>query len=281
MRKSFCLLAIVFALASQPAFPQDHPDDEAVWRAFITWFRTAPLEQHPLTGHAAALEAQGVPPSEVQRRRAVLARLFNERSDWVEVFYDRTFTRPLTGDPARDGFNAEPSRFLEDAIEGLRKGTALDAGMGQGRNAVFLARKGWTVTGFDLSWEAVSAARRNASRAAVPLEVFKASYDSFEFGTANWDLIVMTFAWAPVTDPAFVARLHRSLRPGGRIVFEHFIDDPAQPRPTAMHALKPGELRELFKAFRIERYEEVDGVGDWGGPGQRLVRMVASKATDT
>jgi SAM-dependent methyltransferase len=137
------------------------------------------------------------------------------------------------------------------------------------------------VTGFDVSWEAVSAARRNASRAGVPLEVFKASYDSFDFGAANWDLIVMAFAWAPVTDPGFVARLHRSLRPGGRIVFEHFIDDPAHPRPAAMHALEPGELRELFKAFRIEQYEELNGVGDWGGPGERLVRMVASRPNET
>ena len=32
----------------------------------------------------------------------------------------------------------------------LKPGTALDVGMGQGRNALFLARQGWDVTGFDV-----------------------------------------------------------------------------------------------------------------------------------
>jgi len=35
----------------------------------------------------------------------------------------------------------------------------------------------------------------------------KASYDSFDLGTDEWDLVVMVCAWAPVADPAFVARL--------------------------------------------------------------------------
>jgi hypothetical protein len=67
----------------------------------------------------------------------------------------------------------------------------------------------------------------------------KASYDSFSFGTDQWDLIVMVFAWAPVADPAFVARLRTSLRPGGRVVFEHFVDVPGRLRPKATQALQP------------------------------------------
>jgi len=38
--------------------------------------------------------------------------------------------------------------------------------MGQGRNAVFLASKGWAVTGFDYSAEGIAAARRAAGKAA-------------------------------------------------------------------------------------------------------------------
>jgi SAM-dependent methyltransferase len=133
------------------------------------------------------------------------------------------------------------------------------------------------VTGFDLSAEAVAAAGKNAREAGATLNAIKATYADFDYGTVKWDLIVLAFAWAPVTDPAFVSKLHGSLRPGGRIVFEHFIDDPARPRPPVMYALKPGQLKEIFKDLRMERYEEVDGVGDWGGPGQRLVRMIAVK----
>jgi methylase of polypeptide subunit release factors len=108
----------------------------------------------------------------------------------------------LTGDPARDGFSALPSALLVESIKGLRPGAALDAGMGQGRNAVYLASHGWTVTGFDISEEALAASRANADKAGVRLTTLKASYDSFDFGSERWDLVVLAFAWAPVTAPA-------------------------------------------------------------------------------
>ena len=42
-------------------------------------------------------------------------------------------------------------------------------------------------------------------------------------------------------------------------------------------AFKPKELRDFFSGFDIDFYEETDGIGDWGGPGSRLVRMIARK----
>jgi 2-polyprenyl-3-methyl-5-hydroxy-6-metoxy-1,4-benzoquinol methylase len=188
-----------------------------------------------------------------------------------------TFSKLLTGDPETDGFTGEPSALLIEAAKGLTPGVALDAGMGQGRNAVYLAGKGWTVTGFDLSAEAVKSAQANAARAGVRIDADKASYADFDFGTAKWDLIVLTFAWAPMTDEAFVARLRSSLKPNGRIVFEHFIEDQERPRPPAMQALKLGQLRELLKGFRLDRYEEITGLADWAGPDTPMVRAVAVK----
>lgn len=276
------LVAAALALASMTGLSaQARPDDEAVWQAYLTWCRTAPpAPKPPLAGHAEALRASGIPAEEVERRTGVLMRLImSGRTDWVESFYDRTFdaSRPLTGKPPVDGFASVPSALVVEATKDLAPGTALDAGMGQGRNAVYLATQGWSVTGFDLSGEAVKRTAENAARAGVALEAVKASHDGFDFGTARWDLIVLIFAWAPMDDPAFVERLGRSLRPNGRIVFEHVIDDTATPRPPAMHALKPGQLQRALAEFRLDRYEELTDLGDWGGPGMRLVRAVAVK----
>jgi len=157
----------------------------------------------------------------------------------------------------------------------LKPGAALDAGMGHGRNAVYLARRGWTVTGFDISEQALEAARSNAETAGVRLTTVKASYDAFDFGTDRWDLIVLAFAWAPVTDPAFVARLRGGLRPGGRVVFEHFIQADGARGPNINRALRPNQLRACFNRFDMLSYEEADGTGDWAGLS--LVRMVALK----
>jgi len=87
----------------------------------------------------------------------------------------------------------------------------------------------------------------------------------------------MTFAWAPVTDPAFVERLKASLRPGGLVVFEHFVDTPERPYAPMVRALRPGQLKECFAGFEMVGYEEIKGLGDWGGPDSNLVRMIARK----
>lgn len=276
-RKCTVVLLVVLAGLAGPA-AQTPAEDEAAWHAFIAWFKGAPpVRGNPFAAYAASLKAAGAPEAEARRRVGVLMTLMRQRSDWVELYYDKIYTIPLTGDPASDGFTTDPSAIVVEAVKGVAPGTALDAGMGQGRNAVFLARQGWKVTGFDVSAAALEAARANAGTAGVKIETFKTSYADFDYGAARWDLIVLVFAWAPMDDPGFVARLRTSLRPGGRVVFEHFTDSPDSPRPAAMHALKPGQLRELLSGFRLERYEEVLDLGDWGGPDSQLVRAVAVK----
>lgn len=58
---------------------------------------------------------------------------------------------------------------------------------------------------------------------------------------------------------------------------DFIICDADHPYPEVTHPLEPGQLKNYFSGFQIERYEEIDGIGDWGGPGSRLVRMIARK----
>lgn len=256
---------------------QTQSDQEEVWSAFLDWFRTAPLNANPFRAYSENLLKQGKSREEMEQQVAIIYKLLSEREDWVEIYFDRVYSRPVSGDPARDGFNSAPSTFLIGATKKLKPGTALDGGMGQGRNAVYLAQQGWDVTGFDISQKALDSSQLNAEKAGVHIKTAKSSYDKFDFGKEKWDLIVLIFAWAPVSDPDFVTRLHTSLRRGGKIVFEHFIDDSERPYAGPIRALQPGKLRTFFRDFRIEHYEEKEGIGDYGGPGSRLVRMVAQK----
>jgi 2-polyprenyl-3-methyl-5-hydroxy-6-metoxy-1,4-benzoquinol methylase len=48
-------------------------------------------------------------------------------------------------------FGADPSGFLGPEVGPLVPGRALDLGCGEGRNALWLAERGWTVTGIDHS----------------------------------------------------------------------------------------------------------------------------------
>lgn len=252
---------------------QEKPDDDTIWKAFIGWFRSAPKEADPFKAYAAKLGQEGVPEPEIQRRVVAIVRLFSEHPEGVEIFFDWAFSQPMTGNPAEDGFHSTPTAFLVDTVKGMKPGVALDVGTGQGRNAVFLAREGWDVTGMDISQVALDAARANADKSGVRIRTEKAAYDTFAFGVDKWDLIVIVFAWAPVSDPVFVSKLRASLRPGGAVLFEHFIG----PLSPMIRAPGPNELRTFFADFDIVFYEETQGPADWGGPKSRLVRMLARK----
>lgn len=176
----------------------------------------------------------------------------------------------------------EHNSLLEEAVRGIQPGKALDVTIGQGRNAVFLALRGWDVSGFDVSEEALARAGEAARRSGVSIHAVQSTSEEFDYGVDRWDLLLLSYAWAPVSDPAFAARLKQSLRNGGLVVFEHLLHDGPGPAPRAAGALGPGELPKLFAGFEILRYEEVTGTPDWepplgGSEPRRLVRMISRK----
>lgn len=174
-------------------------------------------------------------------------------------------------------FNLEPNAFLVDVAKGLTPGAALDVGMGQGRNAIYLARIGWTVTGFDVSQVGVEQARRAAQAAGVKITALQQSSAEFDWGTERWDLIVL--AYFPGLRAA-VPKILQSLRPSGHVVVEAFqtdaaLDAPPGPGPGVTFA--DNELLTVFSALRAIRYEDVRARADWGMRDMRLVRLLARK----
>ena len=93
-------------------------------------------------------------------------------------------TRILTAETPR--FNTNPNAFLVQMVQGRPAGAALDVGMGQGRNAIYLAQKGWTVTGFDPAGRAVALAQETAKKAGVTITTFTQGDDEFEWGENRW-----------------------------------------------------------------------------------------------
>src|SRR5436305_13046253 len=77
----------------------------------------------------------------------------NDRRAYVEIYSN-----------GRDVFSAVPNSFMVRRISGRKPGSALDAGMGQARNALWLASQGWTVTGFHISPRGIEVARKEAEK---------------------------------------------------------------------------------------------------------------------
>ena len=235
-----------------PDAPESHDRQKvrALWLDYLEWTKTAQGRTSP-RDYAVSLDAKGVPGPEIRRRLQVLRGQFTEQPEGIEMIYDPLYGKPLTGELEKDGFKTSPNAFLVEAMKGIKPGgQALDVGAGMGRNAIHLASLGWDVTGIDLSAQGLAVMQANAEKAGLKVQTVKTSYEDFDFGRERWDLVAMILSWAPVEEPAFLARLKASIRPGGYLVFEHVVQRAENPFPPGVHALAPGALRELFRTSR-------------------------------
>jgi 2-polyprenyl-3-methyl-5-hydroxy-6-metoxy-1,4-benzoquinol methylase len=258
------LVSLLLPILSFTAVSQSIPDEEQVWKEFLSWFKQQPQTLLPVDSgkayerHLAAIRA---PQADAARRTAVVNRLLGQRLEARQLFFDKVYSGP------QSWFVEKPNELLARAVEGTKPGRALDVAMGQGRNAVFLAANGWDVTGFDIAEEGLKAARASADKLGVKLNLVRAETGAFDFGTAQWDLVVMTYAFAPVGEPGFMSRLWKSLKPGGLVVFEVAGGGPAN------------ELLKVFRDYRVLHYEDKDGAAEWGQGARKahVLKLVAEK----
>jgi SAM-dependent methyltransferase len=163
-----------------------------------------------------------------------------------------------------------PSAFLQDVLKDTRPGRALDIGMGQGRNALFLASAGWKVTGIDISDEGIRQAREAAAKRKLSIETILADIDTWDYGNEAWDLVLLIYT---SSNPE---KVRRSLKRGGLIITERFHVD-ANPKIGTT----PEELARMFgDRFEVIRSEVVDEVSVWGGPRrtpEKVVHFAARK----
>src|SRR2546429_9658807 len=99
-------------------------------------------------------------------------------------------------------FNRQPNAFLLKSVQGRTAGTALEIGMGQGRNTIAMARLGWDVTGIDISDEGIRQALAEAKKQNVNIRTVLSDADKFDYGNNRYDLIYATFMQQIVTNNA-------------------------------------------------------------------------------
>jgi SAM-dependent methyltransferase len=199
--------------------------------------------------YAEKLQKDGVAEVEIQRRLRLLtteqAKLEADR--WNRFYQD---TKNI------EEYNQSPNGFL-------MAGVVLDYAMGSGRNALYLAKLGWDVHGFDQSDVAVTMAQKRADELGLKLHLSAVPDSQYEFGKERFDLIV--FSWAmPLID---VKKVVDALKPGGAVLMECAVD----------YVGRNGMLKK-FDDLRIEHYEILRAVADWYGRREiEILRMVATK----
>ena len=123
-------------------------------------------------------------------------------------------------DGHRPGQEVDPNPYLVREIGGLAPGTALDAGSGEGAEAIWLAAAGWQVTAADISAEALSRARERTPReGAAPerLEWIEADLSIWQPGR-QFDLVATHYAHPAGSQLAFYLRISEWVAPGGTLL---------------------------------------------------------------
>jgi 2-polyprenyl-3-methyl-5-hydroxy-6-metoxy-1,4-benzoquinol methylase len=172
--------------------------------------------------------------------------------------------------------NTAPNALLAETVKDRPPGTALDVGMGEGRNAIFLAQQGWQVVGVDIADKALGLAQKKATAAKVKITTVAEDVDRYYWGSGKWDLIVLSY----VGGREYVKKVMQALRPGGIVVLEAFHEDADKERKIGSKMVfGTNELRKLYTeaGLKILRYEEPIAVADFGKQNVRLVKMVAQK----
>lgn len=114
-------------------------------------------------------------------------------------------------------WSLDPNQFVVSELAGLVPGPrgALDLACGEGRNAIWLARQGWTVTATDFSQQGIERGRALAGDLPITWEVG----DALTMPLPTVDLVVIAYLQLPAEQRrAAVRRAFEALAPGGTLL---------------------------------------------------------------
>ncbi len=118
-------------------------------------------------------------------------------------------------------WSGHPNPQLVAEASVLTPGTALDVGCGEGGDVIWLARRGWTVTGADFAANGLARAARHADEAGVAARIDWWQVDARDFsaGDRSYDLVTSHFLHAPDGGMVDVTRrLAGAVKPGGHLL---------------------------------------------------------------
>ena len=121
-------------------------------------------------------------------------------------------------------WSAEPNRFVAELVSPLTPGTAVDIAAGEGRNAIWLAQQGWTVTATDYSCVAVERMRARAAEvlgaeAARMTPLVADATVAAPGGPAAYDLALFSYLQLPAAEWKVALRNGiEVVRPGGHVL---------------------------------------------------------------
>jgi len=153
-------------------------------------------------------------------------------------------------------FGKTPIAFLKEHLHLLPKGNALDIAMGEGRNGVFLATKGFQVTGIDISETGLKKAETLAKEQGVSIGTKVVDLEQYQLRSETYDVILCTYYLQRNLFPQMI----KALKPGGMVLVETYTMEHLKYRAhfKPQYLLQPNELLDHFTDLTILQYQVRD-----------------------
>jgi 2-polyprenyl-3-methyl-5-hydroxy-6-metoxy-1,4-benzoquinol methylase len=137
-------------------------------------------------------------------------------NNWTDRWNDRYSNEEFA-------YGIQPNNYLKEQLEQLPVGTILFPAEGEGRNAVFSATIGWTVSAFDISSEGKNKALKLAAANNVSIDYRVGELPALNYSNEQFDAIAFIYAHFPAAIKSLYHRtIEQYLRKGGTIIFEAF-----------------------------------------------------------
>ena len=184
-------------------------------------------------------------------------------------------------------FGIAPAKFIASHANWFSSGqTALSVADGEGRNSVWLAQQGLTVTALEISPPALQKARKLANACQVAVDFVQADVLTIEWPVAAYDYVVGVFVqFAPPHERArLFAGMQQAVKPGGLVLLHGYTPQQLEYRtggPSAVENLYTSDiLRNAFADFEIlelRAYEDELDEGTAHRGRSALIDLVARR----
>lgn len=166
-----------------------------------------------------------------------------DRSVWDSYYKNRDHTS-----------GKEAVGFLRDNLHLVKRGRAFVPAMGEGRNAIYLAKKGFTVEGVDISEVAVDRALQDAKAQKVSIKGTVADLLEYKYPDEAFDFIVISQFYIDSLNSKF----KKSLKKGGYILFYEKLDTgkPQKKASPDDFLVKAADLKKALQDFELKVVRE-------------------------
>ena len=138
------------------------------------------------------------------------------KDEWIERWNNRYSKSEFA-------YGEHPNNFLKEELEKLNPGAILFPAEGEGRNAVYAAKLGWTVSAFDISVEGKKKALQLANASNVSIDYQVGELQTMNYKPEQFDALALIYAHFPAAiKSSYHKMLSRYVRKGGVVIFEAF-----------------------------------------------------------